>query len=249
MNALGSEDMRLDQLVERCQHGRAGADMIGHGRDRELDPLARIVLALPVERLMVGVLLNQHHRQQARSGKAPGDRVEGCGRLRDPLARPAAELLPHMLGHEPLPRDDIERLGDILPDLREFAAAAARTRARRGVNNAPAWQIGGKVAPRRLAPREALHLHPRRLGLILPRSRGELLELQFQLIDHSLTALGARPEHLALELGDHQLQVLDQGLRAGELGACLDQCRPQRIHVVGELVRCRRHESTESQTR
>ncbi len=246
MDSLGGEDMRFDQLVERRQHGRAGADMIGHSRDRELDPLARIVLALPVERLMVGVLLNQHHRQQARPGKAPGDRVEGRGRLRDPLARPAAELLPHMLGHEPLPRDDIERLSDILPDLRELGAAAAWARGRRGVNDAPARQIGGKVAPRRLAPREALHLHPRRLGLFLPRSRGELLELQFQLIDQSLTALGVRPEHLALQLGDHQLQMLDQGLRAGELGACLDQCRLQRIYLVGQLVRCRRHESTES---
>src|SRR5262249_56159439 len=110
-----------------------------------------------------------------------------------------------------------------------------RTRARRGVNNAPAWEIGGKVAPRRLVPREALHLHPRRLGLILPRSRRELLELQFQLIDHSLTALGARPEHLTLQLGDHQLQGLDQGLRAGELGPCLDHSPPHPTPPAGEL--------------
>jgi hypothetical protein len=52
-------------------------------------------------------------------------------RLRDRLAGPAAELLPPMLGHEPLPRNDIERLGDILSDLREFAAAASRSRRRR----------------------------------------------------------------------------------------------------------------------
>src|SRR5262249_28275839 len=95
---------------------------------------------------------------------------KGGGRLRDCLAGPAAELLPHMLGHEPLPRDDIERLGDILANFRELGAAAARARGRRRVNNAPARQIGGKVAPRHLAPREALHLDlPRRgLGLILP---------------------------------------------------------------------------------
>ena len=29
MNALGGEDMRLDQLIERRQRRRAGADMIG----------------------------------------------------------------------------------------------------------------------------------------------------------------------------------------------------------------------------
>ena len=139
MNALGGEDVRLDQLVERPQRRRTGADMIGHGRDRELDPLARILLALPVERLVVGVFLDQHHRQQARAGKAPGDRTEGSRRLRDRLARPAAELLPHMLGHEPLPRDHVERLGDILADLGELAAATARARGRRGVDDAPAW--------------------------------------------------------------------------------------------------------------
>ena len=45
MNALSGEDMRLDQLVERPQRGRSGADMIGHGR-HDLDPFARILLAL-----------------------------------------------------------------------------------------------------------------------------------------------------------------------------------------------------------
>src|SRR5262249_39398198 len=36
------------------------------------------------------------------------------------LAMPAAELLPHMLGHEPLPRHDVERLGDVFADLRQL---------------------------------------------------------------------------------------------------------------------------------
>jgi hypothetical protein len=135
VDALGGEHVRLDQLVERRQDGRAGADMIGHGRDRELDPLAGILLALPVERLMVGVFLNQHHRQQARSGKAACDGMEWGRRLRDRLTGPAAELLSYMLGHKPLPRNDVERLGDILADFRELGAAAARTRGRRGVND------------------------------------------------------------------------------------------------------------------
>jgi hypothetical protein len=38
------------------------------------------------------------------------------------------------------------------------------------------------------------------------------LELQFHLIDEPLAAFGARSEHLALHLGDHQLQMLDQRL-------------------------------------
>src|SRR6266566_5389539 len=104
--------------------------------------------------------------------------MEGRRRLRDRLAGPAAELLPHMLGHEPLPRDDVERLGDVLADLGELAAAAAGARGRRGVNNPPARQIGGKVAPRRRAPREALYLDARRLSLrlVLAGRRGQLLE-------------------------------------------------------------------------
>jgi hypothetical protein len=67
-----------------------------------------------------------------------------------------------------------------------------------------------------LAPREALHLDALRLGfrLLLAGRRRKLLELQFQLVDEALAALGSRPELLALHLGDHQLQVFDQRLRA-----------------------------------
>jgi hypothetical protein len=92
----------------------------------------------------------------------------------------------------------------------------------------------GKVASR-LAPREALHMDACRLGPggILARCRGQLLELQFQLIDQTLAALGARAEHLALHLGDHQLQVLDQSLGSGELGAGLNQRRLERLDLVG----------------
>jgi hypothetical protein len=66
----------------------------------------------------------------------------------------------HMLGDEPLPRDDIERLGDILADPGELAAAAARACGRSRVDNAPARQMLRKVAARRLAPTEPLHLDP-----------------------------------------------------------------------------------------
>lgn len=143
---------------------------------------------------MIGVFFNQHHRQQARAGKAARDGVEWRGRLRDRLARPATELLPHMLGHEPLPGDDVERLGDVLADLGELVPAAARTRRRRRVNNPPARQIGREVAPRPLASREALHVDARRLGLgrILAGGRSQFLELQFQLINKPLAARSER---------------------------------------------------------
>jgi len=62
VNALAGKHVRLDNLIERHQRRRAGADMIRHGRDRQRDPFTRILLALAIERLMVGVLFDQHHR-------------------------------------------------------------------------------------------------------------------------------------------------------------------------------------------
>jgi hypothetical protein len=103
------------------------------------------------------------------------------------------------------------------------------------MNNAPTRQIGGKIAPRRRPPREASHLHARRISLrfVLSGCRGQFLKLQFQLIDEPLTALGARAELLTLHLGDHQLQMFDQRLRAHELGAHLGQRSLERIGIVG----------------
>ena len=153
-----------------------------------------------------------------------------------------------MLGHEPLPGDNVERLGDILADLGELAPAAARARRRRRVNNPPARQIGRKVAPRPLTPREALHVDAPRLGLrlILARRRSQFLELKFQLIDEPLAALGARTEHRALHLLDHQLQMRDQRFRARQLGARLDQRRLQRRRVLGKMIPCPSHDRDDS---
>ena len=234
MDALGGEHVRLDQLAERRQRGGAGADVIGHGRQRQLDPLARILLALAIERLMVGVLRDQHHRQQARSSEAARDRMEGRRRLGDRLARPAAELLAHKFGHQPLPRHHIERLGDVFADLRQLAAAAARTAGRRRVDDAPARQVLGKVPTRRRAPREAFNPNTVRLRSrpLLRRRRRQLLELQLQLVEQTLAALGARPVKLAPKLGDQQLLMRDQRLGARQFGACLNQRHLQCIRIV-----------------
>ena len=72
--------------------------------------------------------------------------MERSRRLGDLLAGPAAELLPHMFGDEQLPRHHIQRLGDILADLREFGAATARAAGWSGMHDAPARQVIGKVA-------------------------------------------------------------------------------------------------------
>ena len=103
---------------------RAGADPVGQGRDVEVDAFASVGFALPVERLMLAELGVKDHRQQARPGPAARDGMERRRRLGDLLARPAGELLPHRLDHLPLARDDFQRLGDVLAELGQLAAAA-----------------------------------------------------------------------------------------------------------------------------
>jgi len=70
-----------------------------------------------------------------------------------------------MLGHEPLPRNDIECLGDVLPDLRQPVAAAAWTGGRHRVNDAPTRQVIRKVPPRRLVAIKTLNRDDRRFRL------------------------------------------------------------------------------------
>src|SRR4051794_13581854 len=92
MHALDGEDMPADQLGERAQDGCAGTDMIGQGRDIEIDTLAGISLALPVQRLVFAVFGIQDHRQQARPDMAARDHMERRWRLSNLLARAAGEL-------------------------------------------------------------------------------------------------------------------------------------------------------------
>jgi hypothetical protein len=75
VDALGGKDVHLDQLIERHERCRAGAHVVGQRRERQLDSLALELLALPVERLMVGVFVDQNHRQQAR----PRSRAQSRG--------------------------------------------------------------------------------------------------------------------------------------------------------------------------
>ena len=203
---------------------------------------------------MIGVFVDQDHRQQARPGEAARDRMEWSRRLADLLAGPAAELLAHVLGHEPLPRHHVERLGDVLADLRELAAAAARAARRRGMHDAPARQMRRescrRVAWRRVKPCTwtARRLAPSASSS--PAAAASLLELQFQLIEQPLAALRARTELSRFIFAITQLQLLDQRLGAWtSLRARLDQRSPsaRRRRREDESVRsrsCTRHAIT-----
>jgi len=62
MQALGGEDETADQIAERRQARRAGADPVGQGRHVEFDAFTGKRFALPVERLVLAKLGVKDHR-------------------------------------------------------------------------------------------------------------------------------------------------------------------------------------------
>ena len=63
-----------------------------------------------------------------------------------------------------------------------------------------------------------------------PAAAGQFLELQFHLVEKPLAAPGARPEHLALHLGDYQLKVFDLCFGDGGCGTQAEVMRVQARH-------------------
>ena len=76
VDAAAGENMRADEIIERAQNHGAAADLVGERREAELNAFAGIPLRLAVERLMLPVLLEQDHGQQARPGKAARQHME-----------------------------------------------------------------------------------------------------------------------------------------------------------------------------
>ena len=109
--------MGFDQCVQRTQRRGAGAHLVGQRRQAQRDALARVALALSVQRLMLAELLEQDHRQKARSGKAARRDMERRRRLRDRFALAAGKSFANRLDHLPLARDDLERLRHVLAEL------------------------------------------------------------------------------------------------------------------------------------
>src|SRR5260370_30776465 len=72
-------------------------------------------------------------------------------RLRDRLAGPAGELLAHVLDHFPLAWDQLQRLGHILAQLVQGAAAASARRWRSIDDALPRQMLGQRPAPRPVA--------------------------------------------------------------------------------------------------
>ena len=199
---LGGENVVADQLGQRAQHRHTGADMIGQGRDVEVDAFPGVSLALPVQRLVLAVLGVKDHRQQARPDRAARNDMERRRRLADLLAGAAGELFAHGLDHFPLPRHDLQRLGDRLAEL-GAPAAAAGTCAQAGDHEALARQMRREWRTHWPSAGEQLHrgaADRHRRDLIAGRTRRGFLELQFQLVEQLAAALRGLPILLAPQL-------------------------------------------------
>jgi len=228
--------MRLDPPQQRGQHRAAGPDLVGQGRQAERDPLSRVALGLAIERLMLPVLLEQDHRQQARPGPPAGDHMKRCRRLVDFLAVAAGELLSDMLDHLPLPRDHLQRLGDILAQFAQPCAAAAQAGRGGRLDHPLARQMLGERLTRWPLAGKGCHIRRLRNGalggnLVLARRARELLEGQLHLVEQPHAAFRARAVELACQLCDLQSLVSDQDFIFGDLGLgdrqfCFDPRRP-----------------------
>lgn len=123
--------------------------------------------------------------------------MERRRRLGDALTVAAGELLTDGLDHLPLAGNDLQRLGDFFPHLRQPRRTAGGADAGRGQHDPLARKMLGERFARRLAALEGgdldLRLRRGRLceGFVLRGRRLHLLELEFELIEEPLLALGA----------------------------------------------------------
>jgi len=214
VQALGSQSVGLDQLVDRHERETGRTDLVGERRDAERHAFVGKALSLAVERLMLAVLVEQQHGEEAGPGPTAWSDVERCRRLRDLLAIPAGELLAHRLDHLPRAWDHFERLGHILAELREAAAAAGWAPARPGDDDTFAWEVIGERLPDRLLAFERGDGRRLRRGgfggeLVLGRVAFEIFELELHLRKQSLGAFGAGTILLVPQLGILQLEMRD----------------------------------------
>jgi hypothetical protein len=106
MDAFGAEHMRPDYFDQWHQCCGRRSHPVCERRDIEIYPFAFIDGALSIERQMQAVLGEQDVGEELWPRPTPRDRVRWRWRLRDCLARPAGELLAHVLNHFPLPRNE-----------------------------------------------------------------------------------------------------------------------------------------------
>ena len=232
VHAAAGKDMGADQIVERAQQRGAAADLIGERREAEIDAFPPVPFRLPIERLVLSVLLEQHHCEKARAGEAARQHMERRRGLADRLARPACELLPDVLQHLPLPRHDLQRLGDVLAELGKPGRPAAGAGARAGNDDPLARQILREGFARWLLAGERANRgtrcwrSPFASELILRRGRFEFLQFELHLVEKARApfaalAVSRAPHHLDGEpqMRDHRVGVGFASSRMNQVSA------------------------------
>src|SRR5215469_334320 len=170
----------------------------GEGRAFQIHSLPSVDLRLPIQRQVIGVLRDQHMRQQARSCHAMRDRPRLRRRLYDSFTGGAAQLRTHLA-------DYFEMLGHVLEHLRHIFAdltqPPAATRAHRFLRLTPvhfARKMLGQWTATWLASKRRCHLcrhRARAFGCLVCL---QLLQSQLQLIDLPLHFFRASAKLLAL---------------------------------------------------
>ena len=211
---FGRKHVSLYQRLQRTQRRGASAHLVGERRQAQLDALAGVALALPVQRLMLAELLEQDHRLKARASEAARRDMERRGRLRDRLALSAGEALADRLDHFPLARNDLERLRDILAELRKLRRTAAGAALRRCNHDPLARQMLRERLSRRPLAFEGFDggrgCGAFRRKFVLARIRLRVLQLHLQLVEEPFLALRAHPIERATQLLELQPQQCDQ---------------------------------------
>ena len=119
-------DERREQLAccsyPACQRGAI-----------QIHAFTRIDIGLAIEWAVVGILRDQHMRQQVRAGEATLDRPCWSRCFNNALALLAGELRPHMTNDLERCRDALQLLGHIFAELAQRAAAIGAAVMRRQV--------------------------------------------------------------------------------------------------------------------
>jgi hypothetical protein len=92
----GGRHVATHRFHQRFQQPTACAYPVGHRRALQFHTLTRVDLRLPIKRLMITVLRDQHMRQQSRPRQAALDRATWRFRLHDAVALRAVQLRAHV---------------------------------------------------------------------------------------------------------------------------------------------------------
>jgi hypothetical protein len=225
-------------IAQGAQIPGRSADPVCKGRAIQLDALPGIDLRLPVERQVIGILGDQHLRDQRLGGNAAFDDPGRRWSLHDrALARATAIARAPGDQHAEGGGHDIEAFGDILADLVERAAAAGAGLLLNIDDLLDPFEMGGQrsaVGLARAFARSLACLVHGKLGL---RECGlNFLERQLELVRIELFRLAAKTmTHQRIDDRLQSLVLCPENLENIQLVGLFEDKRAQRINVIGKV--------------